>query len=82
MTGLPAQAAAPRAAQSTAPRAAQSAVPRAALSAALRAAQAITRGIAGSSLSIFIFHRVPAAPDPLLPGEMDAGQFGSLMTLV
>lgn len=33
----------------------------------------------GARLSTFIFHRVPAQPDPLLPGEPDARRFDELL---
>lgn len=33
-------------------------------------------------LTVFIFHRVLAAPDPLLPGEPDASQFDWMMRFV
>jgi len=33
-------------------------------------------------LSILIFHRVLASPDPLLPDEIDAARFGSLLCLI
>ncbi|MCG3188178.1 MAG: hypothetical protein LKCHEGNO_00071 [Burkholderiaceae bacterium] len=37
---------------------------------------------AGPRLSILIFHRILAKPDPLLPGEIDAARFRRLMMLV
>lgn len=38
--------------------------------------------LAAPSLSILIFHRVLAEPDPLFPGEMDAMRFDRLMALL
>lgn len=47
-----------------------------------RAAGACAHVAAGPRLSILIFHRVLAEPDPLFPGEIDAARFRRLMRLV
>ncbi|MBL8286383.1 MAG: polysaccharide deacetylase family protein [Rubrivivax sp.] len=49
---------------------------------ASRLAFGISESLGGARLSILIFHRVLALPDPLLPGEVDAKQFDRLMRLV
>lgn len=46
----------------------------------LRAATAVISPAGpGARLSTFIFHRVLARPDPMLPGRMDAGRFDELL---
>lgn len=37
---------------------------------------------ARARLSVFYFHRTPASPDPLLPGEPDAARFDRLVTWI
>jgi peptidoglycan/xylan/chitin deacetylase (PgdA/CDA1 family) len=46
------------------------------------AAATVTDRISGPRLSILVFHRVLAQPDPLFPGELDAAQFDRLMCTV
>ncbi len=38
--------------------------------------------LAGARLSILIFHRVLAAPDPIFPDEVDAARFDAMLALV
>ena len=42
----------------------------------------VTDRISGLRLSILVFHRVLAQPDPLFPGELDSAQFDQLMCTV
>lgn len=53
-----------------------------ALAAASRLAHGLAARLAGPRLQILIFHRVLAEPDPLFPGEMDAGRFDRLCSLL
>ena len=45
-------------------------------------AAAMTDQLSGHRLSILVFHRVLAQPDPLFPGELDAARFDQLMCAV
>lgn len=47
-----------------------------------RLAFGLNQAIIGSRLSILIFHRVLAQPDPMLSGDVDAARFEHLMRLV
>lgn len=49
------------------------------MSAIKLAATALSPAGAAARLSILIFHRVHAEPDPLFPGEMDARRFAELL---
>ena len=47
-----------------------------------RSAASMASMTRGARLSILIFHRVLAEPDPLFPGELDARRFEQLMRIV
>ena len=53
-----------------------------ATAAALRWSAGAHAALTDPALSILIFHRVLARPDPLFPGETDAARFDALMGLV
>lgn len=59
-----------------------SSMPARAAAMAARALGTCAHFAAGPRLSILIFHRVLAAPDPLFPSEIDAQRFRRLMGLV
>ena len=52
------------------------------LGSTVAAVTSLTDRVSGRRLSILVFHRVLAEPDPLFPGELDAATFDALMRLV